>query len=108
MLKPRRLNKVVLSYVPYQVNNNMNTEKSVDQIDTPKLIPKICGGYFSNDIMDEHLIKVNATFSSKASLQHVETSPLVVAGNLMTTSGMLCHTIFVSSFFCKQENKTNE
>ena len=85
--------RIVLSYLPYPLNDN--TEELSGNHNN-KLLPQICNGYFSNGPWDAEMIRLNTTLAN-SKLSSVVTSmtsserrksPFVVAGNLMTTSGM--------------------
>jgi hypothetical protein len=82
--------KAIISYLPYPYKSNSN-HKEVDQ----QSLPKVCGGYFSAGPWDGQMIRLNTNAVSpslSSSSSSTEENPFVVAGNLITTSGMYVNT----------------
>ena len=98
-----RGSRIVLSYLPYSNNDNTSESKGNHN---KKLLPQICNGYFSNGPWDAQIIRLNTTSVNKElspaestpASSEIKKNPFVVAGNLMTASGMVSLLIF--SVFC--------
>ena len=84
------IKKTVLSYLPF-ASKLFNTSEYV----APQPLPRICNGYFVDGPWDEQIIALATTSADRGGTKNngkgaIETneSAFVVAGNLMSSSGM--------------------
>lgn len=95
----RNNSRNVLSYLPFHYKASTRSDTEQD-IESSKPLPQLCGGYFSNGPFDGQIIRLNTTspLNKTESVMRVKTSPFVVAGNLMTTSGNFVVKVLYSLF----------